>query len=91
MKFLKKITAFLLVLAVLVGAQSMGLNPASIYARLSGGGVSKNHSGIDLQSVDTKQANPDYVSLESGVLERNGKQLELQAGRIGPGIYTKLI
>lgn len=74
MKLFKKISAFLLILAMMAGAQAMGLNPASIYARLSGGGVSKNHSGIELQSVDTKLVNPDYVSLESGILERNSRQ-----------------
>ncbi|MBP1745245.1 MAG: hypothetical protein H6Q58_2223, partial [Firmicutes bacterium] len=74
MKLLKKITSFTLVLAMLLGAQAAGLDIEGLYASSLGGSASKNHPGIVLQSIDTKQPNPDYVSLGNGILQRNSTQ-----------------
>jgi N-acetylmuramoyl-L-alanine amidase len=74
MKLFKKITSFTLVLAMLLGAQAAGLDIEGFYASSLSGKVSKNHPGAVLQSIDTEQPNPDYVSLGNGILQRNSTQ-----------------
>ena len=71
----KKTVAFILVFTMLLSAQALGFNFSEFAAQASGKSVNKNYSGALLQSIDSKNLNPDYVSIENGTAARNSKQV----------------
>ena len=75
MRLNKKIIAFVLLLTMLLSVQAMGFSIKGLYVKAAGDIVNKNHPGVVLQNVYGKQLNPDYVSVENNILERNNKQI----------------
>jgi N-acetylmuramoyl-L-alanine amidase len=71
----KRTVAFILVFTMLLSVQALGFNFSEFAAQAAGKSVNKNYSGALLQSIDSKNLNPDYVSIENGTAARNSKQV----------------
>jgi uncharacterized protein YjdB/N-acetylmuramoyl-L-alanine amidase len=75
MRRYKKALTFMLVLAVLLGAQAVGFGFKYLQSQISAGEVSKSHPAVNLESIETENINPDYINVDKSTLKQNSSQV----------------
>jgi len=75
MRRYKKVLSFMLVLTLLLGAQAVGFGLKYLQAQIAAGGVSKSNPAVNLESINTKNINPDYINVGKSTLKQNGRQV----------------